>query len=84
MSVKNIEIRLLNLKLNKNIVFFLLNGTKVKGILKDCGQYTLTIENEQGFLETYYKHIISKICWGKAQFYANILNNQQEQAKNIE
>ena len=78
---KSVQTNLLSTKIGKTIVFFLLNGKEIKGTLRGFEQYTITIENEKGFLETYYKHVISKICWGKAQFLNKIIGAKKQEEK---
>lgn len=75
---KSIQTKLFEAKKDKTIVLFLINGKEIKGTLRGHEQYTITIENEKGLLETYYKHAVLKVCWGKVQF-----NNKpkQEQPK---
>lgn len=79
---KSIQTKLLEAKKDKTVVFYLLNGKEVKGTLKGFEQYTITIENDKGLLETYYKHAILKVCWGKVQFNSKVLKSapKQEQA----
>lgn len=76
---KSIQTTLLAVKNNKPIVFYLLNGKEVKGILRGFEQYSLTIENEKGFLETYYKHVISKVCWGQAKYFGKVFEIKKEE-----
>ena len=80
---KSIQTRLFDAKKDKTIVFFLLNGKEIKGTLREHEQYTITVENEKGFLETYFKHAILKVCWGKVQFCSKVLKpaTKQEQPK---
>jgi len=75
---KSIQTRLFEGKKEKKITFFLLNGKEVKGILRGHEQYTITIENENGLVETYYKHAVIKVCWGKVQFNNKPLNNNKQ------
>jgi sRNA-binding regulator protein Hfq len=76
---KSIQTRLFEGKKGKKITFFLLNGKEVKGILRGHEQYTITIENENGLVETYYKHAVIKVCWGKVQFNNKQNNNKSKQ-----
>ena len=75
---KSIQTRLFEAKKGKKIVFELMDKTKVQGILRGHEQYTITIENEKGYLETYYKHMVGKVCWGKVQFNSKPLNNNKQ------
>ena len=47
------------------------NGKEIKGILRGHEQYSITIETENGNIETYYKHFVSKVNWGKVKFQFN-------------
>lgn len=75
----SIQTKLLATKNNRPIIFYLLNGKEIKGNLKGFEQYSLTIENEKGFLETYYKHAILKICWGQSKNFGKVLSCKKEE-----
>lgn len=78
---KSIQTKLFEGKKGKKINFFLINGKEVKGILRGHEQYTITIENENGLAETYYKHAVLKVCWGKVQF--NKPNNNKPKQEEV-
>jgi sRNA-binding regulator protein Hfq len=80
---KSIQTKLFEAKKDKTIVLFLINGKEIKGTLRGHEQYTITIENEKGLLETYYKHAVLKVCWGKVQLCSKVLKPapKQEQPK---
>ena len=80
---KSIQTRLFEAKKGKKIVFELTDKTKVQGILRGHEQYTITIENEKGYLETYYKHMVGKVCWGKVQFNSKPLNNNKPKQEEV-
>lgn len=62
---KSIQTRLFEAKKDKPISFTIANGKEIKGILRGHEQYSITIETENGNIETYYKHFVSKVNWGK-------------------
>lgn len=76
MGSSSIQTQLLKMKKNKTIRFFLLNGKEIIGKLKEFEQYSITIENEKGILETYYKHTILKITWGQATNFIKIFEKK--------
>lgn len=78
---KSIQTKLFEAKKDKAIVLFLINGKEIKGTLRGHEQYTITIENEKGLLETYYKHVVLKVCWGKVQF--NKPNNNKPKQEEV-
>ena len=78
---KSIQTKLFEAKKDKTIVLFLINGKEIKGTLRGHEQYTITIENEKGLLETYYKHAVLKVCWGKVQF--NKPNNNKPKQEEV-
>lgn len=75
---RTISEQLLAIKIGKPIIFYLLNGKEVKGILRGFEQYSITIENEKGNIETYYKHILGKICFGNAQKLSKVFEKKEE------
>ena len=75
---KSIQTNLFAVKNNKPIVFYLLNGKEVKGILRGFEQYSITNKNEKGYLETYYKHVVSKVCWGQSKYFNKILGGKKQ------
>lgn len=75
---KSIQTTLLSVKNGKPILFYLINGKEIKGTLRGFEQYSITIENEKGQLETYYKHVISKIYWGESKYFSKVFNSKQE------
>lgn len=68
---KSIQTRLFDAKKDKPISFNIANGKEIKGILRGHEQYSITIETENGNIETYYKHFVSKVNWGKVKFQFN-------------
>ena len=68
---KSIQTRLFEAKKDKPISFLIANGKEVKGILRGHEQYSITIETENGNIETYYKHFVTKVNWGKIKFQFN-------------
>ena len=79
---KSIQTRLFEAKKDKPISFFITNGKEVKGILRGHEQYSITIETENGNIETYYKHFVTKVNWGKIKFqFSNKSKTKQEGQK---